>query len=773
MFLNLVSFIAGIALLQTQQALPYTHLYWLLPVLLFLLVRYQAFRIPLAFLIGFLWAGLYAWLNLQNYLPEELYKRDVFITGTVSELPHRHSRHVSFEFSIDEINYQGGSYPSPGTAKLNWYNDQVQIHAGDRWQLKVRLKPPHGLMNPAGFDYEGWLFQRGIRAKGYVRDDSGNQNLGEGGYRFAVLKLRQQIRSLIDLQLQHGKAVALVKALVIGDRSGMSRSDWNLFRSTGTSHLVAISGLHISIVGGLAYYLVNLCWRRFSWLTLRFAAPKAAALGALLAGAGYAALAGFSVPTQRALVMLTVVSVGSALQTGFSPFRSLGVALLIVLLIDPMAILSGGFWLSFIAVTVIFTAISNRSGAATPLFSWFGIQWCVALGLAPALLVWQQQLPLLTPLTNMLAIPLFSLLIIPLTLGGTLLSLIWPEAGYLPMIAADWLLDTNRTVLARAAGTDLFFSAPTDLPVILWGAVAIGTLLVLLPRGIPGRLPALVMLLPLFLQPVRSTLPQQSFRFTLLDVGQGLAAVVQTRNHTLVYDTGPVFSQEFNAGSDLLFPFLRRQGVGFIDLLVVSNGDSDHRGGLSGLVEEMDVGQVLSGEPHRITELAVGACSSALSWNWDGVKFSFLHPGQDENWSGNNASCVLKVENVTGKLLITGDIESAAEQKLLSCCREELEASVLTMPHHGSNTSSTEAFVQAVDADFVLASTGYLNRYGFPKPQIVARWEEQGGEVLDTALTGAVEFLFNHQTGIAGPDRYRISASRYWTHLPQSNHTSN
>lgn len=773
MYFSLISFVIGTVLLQVQQTLPHTNLFWLLPVLLFLLFRYRTLRIPVAFLLGFLWAGLDAWMNLQNQLPEELYARDIFVTGTISDLPHRFDHHVSFEFAIDEMTAQGRNYSSPGIAKLNWYNVKEEITAGDRWRMKVRLKPPHGFMNLAGFDYEGWLFHQGISAKGYVRDDSDNRHLGDGGYRFALLKLRQRIRVLIERQLQHGQAAGLVKALVIGDRSGMSSSDWELFRQTGTNHLVAISGLHISIVGGLAYYLVSFCWRRLSWLTLRVATPKAAAVGALLTGTGYAALAGFSVPTQRALIMLMVVSIGILLQTKFNPFHSIALALLSVLLIDPAAVLSGGFWLSFLAVAIIFTAMGNRIGPTKPLFAWVGIQWFIGLGLAPALLIWQQQVPLLAPLINMFAIPLFSLLIIPLALGGTLLSLIWPEGGSLPMNMADWLLQASRTVLAQAASTDWYFRVPPDLTFVLWVVVMIGTLLLLLPRGMPGRLPAVILLLPLFLHSPLSTLHQPAFRFTLLDVGQGLAAVVQTQNHVLVYDTGPIFSQEFNAGSDLLSPFLKGRGIDHIDRLVLSNGDSDHRGGFRGLIKQISVGDVLSGEPARVTETTASACSSALSWNWDGVTFRFLHPGYGESWSGNNASCVLRVENAAGSVLITGDIESAAERRLVECCRQDLAARMLTMPHHGSATSSTIAFVHAVDPNYALASTGYLNRYGFPKPQVVARWQEQGATVLDTALTGAIEFLFDPQTGIVGPDNYRIRASRYWTHLPQLNHATN
>lgn len=772
MIINVLSFVAGAALLQWQRTLPDPHLLWLIPPLLFGFLRYSPARIPTALLLGFLWAAFDAHLGLQSVLPPDLYTRDVTIRGTVSSLPDRHERHVAFEFTVEEMEYRNKLYPSPGIVKLNWYTDSEALQGGDRWQLKVRLKPAHGFLNPAGFDYEAWLFHNGIRARGYVREELHNRRLGEGELRFSLHRVRQQIRSVIEQQLKRGKAADLIKALVIGDRSGVSASDWESFRRTGTNHLIAISGLHVSIIGGLAYYLVNFFWCCIPWLALRLAASKAAAMGALSAGAGYAALAGFSIPTQRALTMLLVVTAGIIMQAQLKPARSLALALLIVVLLDPAAVLSPGFWLSFIAVAVICIAVSNRTGQQQTLFSWVGIQWFIGLGLAPALLIWQQQVPLVAPLVNMLAVPLFSLLIIPLALGGTLVSLIWPDAGYLPLVAADWLLDICRTMLAQAAQFPLHVSVLPALSCTQWACVAFGILLLLLPRGVPGRIPGLIMLLPLILHPPASNLHPGEFIFTLLDVGQGMAAVVQTQGHTLVYDTGPAYSKDFNAGSDILAPLLLRRGISRVERLILSNGDNDHKGGAAGLIGKIKVDNVLSGEPWRITETTASACTAGMSWTWDDVKFRILHPGLGESWSGNNASCVLQVENAAGRVLITGDIESAAEKRLVDCCRDALKASLVTIPHHASATSSTEQFVGVVDPEFALASTGFLNQYGFPNAGIVTRWEMQGALVLDTALSGAIEFFFNPAHGIIGPDNYRIRASRYWTHLPEMNRGS-
>ena len=765
MFLYIISFVSGTILLQWQRMLPDPLFFWLIPPLCYGFIRYRVMRIPAAFVIGFLWAALAAQPGQRQIFPFELRSRDIVVTGTVSSLPDRHQRYVAFEFATDAMEYRGKSYPGTGMVKLRWYSDKAEIRAGERW----RLKPPHGFMNPGGFDYEGRLFHRGIRARGYVRADSLNQRLGEGDVRFSLLKVRQHIGSVIDRQLQQGKAAGLFRALVIGDRGGMSASDWDLFRRTGTNHLVTISGLHIGIVGGLGYYLVSIFWRNIPRLALLVATPKAAATGALMAGAGYAALAGFSIPTQRALIMLAVVTLGVVLQARFRSYRSLGMALLIVVALDPAAVLAPGFWLSFVAVGVIFIGVSQRAGRARVITSWCRIQWLIGLGLAPALLFWQQQVPLIAPLVNMLAVPLFSLLIIPLSLAGTLFSLISPDWGYTPMVMADWLLDSSRSLLALAARSPFQINAPPDLPGYVWALAVCGVLLLLLPGGIPARVPGFLMLLPLILHAPVPTPRAGEFRFTLLDVGQGMAAVVQTRRHVLVYDTGPAYSKDFNAGSEIVAPFLLSRGISRIDRLILSNGDSDHQGGVTGLQAKIRIDEVLSGEPARIIETNSAACVAGMSWSWDGVIFTILHPDIDKRWRGNNASCVVRIENAAGSVLLTGDIESAAEQRLVTCCRAALMARLVTMPHHGSATSSGVQFVQAVGAEFALAPTGFLNQYGFPKNEVVSRWQAQGALVLNTALTGAVEFHFSPELGITGPDKYRYRASRYWTHLPVRN----
>ena len=575
-------------------------------------------------------------------------------------------------------------------------------------------------------------------------------------------RIRHRIGTLLDEQVRDSTVNGILKALVIGDRSGLSSSDWEIFRQTGTSHLVAISGLHIGIVGGLGFYLTLFLWRRSERLALRLAAPRAAALVAMVCGFLYAGLAGFSLPTQRALVMLCVYMGGTLLVCQIRPFRSLMLALLIVLLIDPRAGLAPGFWLSFLAVAAILSGMRWRLTGGAAIWTWGRIQWLVALGLSPVLMIWQQRLPMIGPLVNLLAVPLFSFFVIPLALVGTLGSLLWFPLGTLFFLPLQELLGRLYGLLAFAAGTSVELSVASELPLFLWVLAILGVLILLFPKGIPSRGLGVLLLLPVLTFDSSEDLPQGDFRFYLLDVGQGMAAVIQTRRNLLVYDTGPRYSQNANAGSSVLIPFLRASGFDRIDRIIVSNGDADHRGGLAAVLGQFPETEIFSGEPERIASGEAAPCGPERSWQWDGVRFELLHPRVPGGWSGNNASCVLRVSNVAGSLLITGDIESEAEQSLLACCLEKLKADLVTIPHHGSKTSSTLAFVNAVDARYALSSTGYRNRYGFPKSEVLSRLKAAGAEVLDTASSGAIRFDFFATRGVAGPVEYRKTLRRYW-----------
>jgi len=768
-FSGVFAFLAGVVLLQQQTSLPTLYLLGLIPALLWPLFRGTLPRLAAAFALGFLWALWQAHWGMAQQLRPQLEGQVLQIVGIVSGLPDPGGRRTRFDMDVIRIIKPDSGLPVPPRIRLSWYHTETRPAPGETWQLMVKLKQPHGFMNPGSFDYEGWLYRNGIAATGYVRAADFNQRIAEPTMGYALQRLRLRLRETIDQQVDSVRTAGLLRALVIGDRSGLGAADRQLFRDTGSSHLVAISGLHIGIVAGLAFVVGRFLWSRSSWLLGLLAAQRAAALLALMAAALYAGLAGFSIPTQRALVMLLLMLGGVILNRLIRPERTLALVLLAVLLWDTTAVLSPGFWLSFAAVTVIMLSVSSRIQGLGAVRSWAGIQAVISLGLMPVLLFWQMDVPLLAPLINLLLVPLFSLLLIPLALTAAVVSLLWTTLSEVLFQATGFLIEPLWQGLALAArwSEPMQLGAGADQPLWLGAATLSGALLLLLPAGVPGRWLGLLLLIPLGLPQPPPRPGDGAFWFDLLDVGQGLSAVIQTRRHTLVYDVGPRFSDRFNAGEAVLVPFLSRRGVTGIDRLILSNGDEDHRGGLAGLQRHLPVARIDSGEPGRIPGTApVTGCRAGDNWNWDGVSFRILHPDGLDKWTGNNASCVLRVGNGAVSLLLPGDIEQTAEMALLAREGARLDVDLMVLPHHGSRTSSTPGLVQASSPEFALAAAGYRNRYDFPRPQVVARWRSAGARVLNTAAAGAIHFRFNASGPVEGPIGWRHEAGRFWNWKP-------
>ena len=766
-------FLAGTWMLQQQASLPPWQWTLLLPVIVLLCWRAPMLRRPPARLalfaaLGFLWAAAVAHVMSTGGLDPDLEGRDVLVEGRIASLPEVQPRRSRFLFEAERLWLDGRSLPSPGKLRLSWYRHAPPLRVGERWRLRVRLKRPNGFMNPGGFDYEGWLFSQGVRATGYVRGaqaDDENRRLLPASGQF-VGRLRQFLRDGINEALAGQPQAGLVTALAVGDRSAIDDAQWDTLIRTGTNHLMAISGLHVGLVAGLALFLARWLWGRSPRLALRWAAPKAGALAALLAAALYAALAGFAVPTQRALVMVAVVMTALILQRQTRPSSLLALALLVVLAIDPLAVLAPGFWLSFTAVAAILLGLSGRVGGARGWRGWGRVQWVVALGLLPLLILLFQRASLVAPLANLLAVPWVSLLTVPLTLLGSLLWLLIPALGEGLLALAAWSLSALWWLL-EGLGDWRFAQWSTALPPA-WavGCATVGVLLLILPRGLPGRRLGVLWLLPLLVARP-APLPQGEAEFTLLDVGQGLAAVVRTREHTLVFDSGPRFASGFNTGEAVIAPFLRWQGVTGLDLLLVSHGDNDHIGGATALAAEFPPARVLSSVPRRLVTLGAEPCQGGSEWRWDGVRFELLHPAADYAGGArrdNNRSCVLRVTAGTARVLIPGDIERPAEDHLLATRPEDLAAELLVVPHHGSRTSSGEAFIDAVAPRFALFPVGYRNRYGFPKADIVARYRQRGIRLLDSASHGAIRFRLGPH-GARLEETYRQSARRYWHRL--------
>ncbi len=758
-------FVSGIVLLQLQSELPPNALLIGLAVSIAgaLVCRRVACTAVAAFAAGFLYAALRAHLAGAGLpWPAGIEGADLDVEGVVVSLPETDPGRVRFDFEIQRVAGPPAEAGFGGRIRLGWYETSAEPLVGEHWRLRVRLKRPRGFMNPGGFDYEGWLFRQGIRATGYVRPCACNARLAGPDAVFAPDIWRQRIRDGLTGRFTDTSALGLVSALSIGDRSRIPARLWRALRRTGTSHLVAISGLHIGLIAGLAFAVGQGIWRRLGSLPLRLPAPFAGALAGMVCALLYAALAGFSVPTQRASVMVAVGLGALLLRRRTRPFRVLMVALLGVVLVDPFSVLSAGLWLSFGAVGLLIYTLGSRVGEGPAWHRWGRAQLYIAVGLAPLAVGWFQQASLISPAVNLVAVPWFTLMLVPLALCCALCVLAGAGALLTPLLALTELL-------ARVTINGLDWASSTPLAAVQAGAVplwtlvsaGLGALVLLIPAGIPGRWLGIVFFLPLLgVRPPQ--LPFGAYELTLLDVGQGLAAVMRTRGHTLVYDTGPAFSETFDAGAAALVPYLREVGVRHVDLLVLSHGANDHAGGARSLREALPVYRALSGEPAAVASVAAAPCLAGQAWRWDGVTFEMLSPPDGSHWRDNNASCVLRIGNDTAAALLTGDIEKEAERSLIARASAKLDVDLVQVPHHGSHTSSTPGFIEHTRPTYALVSAGYHNRFGFPRPDVAERWRAAGAALLNTVDSGAIRVLVPAGGGALSVDRYRASARRYW-----------
>ena len=551
-------------------------------------------------------------------------------------------------------------------------------------------------------------------------------------------------------------------ALAIGDQRAIPADQWQIFTRTGVNHLMSISGLHVTMVSGLIFALAYGLWRRSARLVLRLPARKAAVIAGVTAALSYTLLAGFEVPAQRTLYMLVVMAVALWLNRLSSASAVLSVALLVVVLIDPWAVLAAGFWLSFGAVGVILYVSVGRVGTPHWLVTWAQVQWAVTLALMPALLALFQQVSVISPVANALAIPLVSRVVVPLTLVGMLL----PFDGVLQLahllmawctLALEWMSNLPAAVWQQ--------HAPPGWTVVV--AVA-GAAILLLPRGFPMRWTGLAAFLPLFLA-APPPLAEGELQLTVLDVGHGLAVAARTRNHALLFDTGPAFGPQADSGNRMIVPYLRAAGVKALDVMIVSHDDIDHYGGASSVLQAMPVAQLLTSlpdlDPLRFEAEKTARCFAGQNWEWDGVRFDMLHPTResydDASIKDNNRGCVLRIVTRTGAALIPADIEARAEQQLLASSREQLRAQVLIVPHHGSKTSSIPEFVRTVDPRIVIYPVGYRNRFNHPHVDVEERYLRQGSHVYRTDRDGALTLHFGAGDAIKVTP-YRAAYRRYW-----------
>ena len=776
-----VGFLVGVLTCQSLANLPAVEWSLLLLLIVPLAIWSSKFRLIIFVLIGFLYSVLIAHDKIAGQISPTLEGKDLLVTGIVTSLPNKTSDRTRFQFDVLDLSElpstvtqnvapQSATDRLPRRIQLSWYKTAPAISVGQRWQLAVRLKRPHGFSNPGGFDYEAWLYQQAIHATGYVRDNSTTRGLNkvvdiDESWRSKVNRLREHLSHSIAMQLPESSAAGLIAGLLVGDRQSIDKAQWRVLTSTGTNHLMAISGLHIGLVAGLVFFLTVQLWRRLPYVTLYISTPRAAALCSILAALVYAALAGFTLPTQRAVIMVIVAMMAIWSQRPVIPSQILAIALIAVLLYDPTAVISGSFWLSFGAVAIIFYTMVGRLSTSSWWWKWGRVQWVIAVGLAPILLFWFQQVPLVSPLANLVAVPLVSFITVPLSLLSGLLLLIGDDLAYWCLWLSALSLGALWPVLdSLSQFNDLLWISPQP-PVWALLPALIGLAWILAPRGLPARWVGLFWMLPLVFFP-KPELEHGMARITMLDVGHGLAVVVRTANHVLLYDTGPRYSRQFDAGSAVVVPYLRSQGIDSIDRAILSHDDIDHTGGYESIKERINVVNVMQSVNIPTENPDVELCTSGKRWHWDGVVFTVLHPGHDYlDKRDNNMSCVVQITTRTDKLLLTGDIERQVEAHLVKFFArndDNLRADVLVVPHHGSRSSSSEQFVQAVSPKLALISVGYRNRYGLPKADVVERYRRSGTAVLDTNWSGAITLTLGADQTMM-PELYREQHRRYWS----------
>lgn len=706
--------------------------------------RWRLLGLTGCMLLGGAWAGGDA-LERMRRLDLRWHNSDAVVTGTIHGLVERRGDTLSFRLH--------GELPGLGNSLIavRWYEfaaERVAPAPGETWRLHLRLRRPRGLHNPGLRSFERYAFRHRFASSAYVRGVGNERVLARTGPR--VDALRSRLSQQIAAQAGGDVAPALLAALAVGDRQFLDDEHWRVLRRTGLSHLMAISGLHVGMVAMTAYllgaWLGSLCNRGIG----------AGCAAAVLVAAGYALLAGLPIPTLRALTVVIVFAAARFVRRNLCRSDALAMALVAVLLVDPVATIDAGFWLSFGAVSMIAYATAGATQVSRGRRT-VTAQVAVVAGLAPLSVLFFGEASLISPLVNFVAVPLAGVAIVPLVLLATLILVAWPPAGVAIFQALAVALETVWQVLEWLATLPFasWTPGPAPWPVTL-SAIA-GVCWLLAPRGWPARWLGLVMLTGLMSW--RSPAPAYgALRLSLLDVGHGMAVVVRTADEALLYDTGPAWRSGADAGERIVLPYLARERINELTRIVVSHADSDHAGGLAALRARFPDAIVLAGEASGVS---ARPCVAGQRWQSAGVQFTVLHPDDSRHWHGNDASCVLRIDAGRYCVLLTGDIEKRAERALLQRSENNLRCDVVLAPHHGSETSSHKEFVAATGARLVLFSTAFANRWDHPRPAVTQRWRAGGAQLADTGRDGAIVVTMDAGDGI-GVARSRCRVRRLW-----------
>lgn len=715
-------------------------------------------RLAGAVLTGAALCGMHATYSLSLQLPANLERADVELHGRVVDLPAHEQQRTRFLFRVDR-DAANPEVLRGRLLRLSWYDDRgasdsrrFAIGAGTQWSFTARVRAPRGLRNPGWFDSEKHALAQRLTAVGYLRTKAPIvQTAGGDG----IDAWRDRVATRIEATIEQGSS-GYVRALAIGDTRMLSDRDWEALRATGLTHLVAISGFHVGMVGSFFALVASGIWWLLPGLGRWLPRPQAAAVLALIGATFYAAVAGWELPTVRTVLMITVVVATRLARRNLRIADSLAYAAIAVVLVDPMSVLSAGFWLSFAGVAWLVWCLPD----ARELPMWRGLlasQWVASLGLLPLTVVLFGQASLAGPVANLVAIPWWSLVVVPLALIGTGLEALHSGSGDWAWRLSAWAFDLSWPLFDWLATSPFalwwlpeprWFALPLALGAAFW---------ILLPRGVPGKWLAALLWLPL-LWPDRQLPRHGDVELVVLDVGQGLSVLVRTSRHAVLYDAGPAVPDGYDAGERVVVPALQALGVRRLDAIVISHADADHVGGYAAVQRRFAAPVVFA--PRHDGVLDTAPCLRGGAWRMDGVSFRFLHPDVHFPPFRNPSSCVLRVETAYGVALLPGDIDAVVERLLLHRDADALRADVVIAAHHGSGSSSDPGFIAATGARYAVMSAGHNNRFGHPQVDALARWIRRDAQVPGTADAGALRIRIGRD-GIVVEGR-RDTQPRLW-----------
>ena len=751
--------LAGALIVQTSSSLPSGSIDALSAIVgIALCVLTRRFRLIGLVIVGIAWTAFRADIALTERLPHALENEDLIVIGAVHDLPRILDDGTHFEFVVDSATHDGAAIPFHGLIRLGWYDTDREVHACEQWRLRVRLKRPRGTINPGGFDAERYALERGIVAVGSVRAADDDAALSRDA--LCIDGFRARVGDTIVAALGESTSADLLRALAFGDQHAMSEGEWSVARATGIPHLIAISGLHIALFASFGVGLMRLIWKIAPRLTLRWPAPLLEACASLLFAIAYAIVAGFGLPTRRALIMIGALLIANLLRRAKAPVHALALAVIVLLIADPLCVLSSGFWLSFVGVGWLMFCLHDSTARKHGWRNLMRSQGVASLGLLPLGIWFFGQSSLIGPLANLIAVPLICFFVLPVGVFAALIAIGLPAIGFPLLVLVGHVLDALWYALEKFSqipGALWYFPEPGFVALIL---ALVGAFWLLQLRGVPARGVGVFLMLPL-LMPAQSNLRDGAFDAYVLDVGQGLAIVVRTSRHTLIYDAGPHYQSGFDLGEAAVVPALRALGIEHPDRMIISHGDSDHAGGAASVDAAFPHMDIESGEPERL-KIPASQCLAGEQWTWDGVTFRIVSPTPPLDKTGNDRCCVLDVRSGDNELVLPGDITSSVEGTVASSISPATAHVVLQSPHHGSKTSSSDAFLDALHPMLSIFSTGYLNHFHHPNPDIVARYDAHGIATLNTSESGFVHIRFDTDTVPVVIERGRIDRHPYW-----------